>query len=121
MAQEMTPELRKQSEESFFQLLGEIEERRTESIRAGITPSHIWLGPLESRALLVEINWQDREGRLRHTGKGMEAIIRGTVNGLSLMGLEVVEAPEPGVRVVETVILDKPRESQPWDMDSTLH
>jgi hypothetical protein len=92
-------EQRRCSELESTALLGLVRQGVSESVRAGIQPTEVWLGPKEARNLEVEVNWQSAEGRIVHTNENQSAMIRGDMEGAQLMGLRVRLMAKDGVRV----------------------
>jgi len=99
MNQQTRSEQRRCSELESTALFGLIRDGSYQAIRDGIQPTEVWLGPKESRILEVEMNWQEQEGRLRHTNANQSAMIRGDMEGAQLMGLRVRLMAKDGVRV----------------------
>jgi hypothetical protein len=99
MNQQTRSEQRRYSELESTALFGLLQEASVQAIFAGIQPTEVWLGPKEALILEVEMNWQEQEGRLRHTNANQSAMIRGDMEGAKLMGLRVRLMVKDGVRV----------------------
>jgi hypothetical protein len=92
-------ELRRESERNFYILIDCVRVGVNDAILSGITATELWLGPIQARVLEVEMNWQDAEGRLRHSAANQSALIKGTVEGAELMGLRIRLMVAEGLRV----------------------
>lgn len=99
MNQKNRIEERRCSERESRALFGLVRDGMIQATRAGVQACEVWLGPKEARILEVEMNWQDAEGRLPHTNANDSALIRGTMEGVQLMGLRVRLMEENGVSV----------------------
>lgn len=92
-------ERRKISEQESSKIFNLIHQYYYESVRVGIQPTEVWLGPKEARILEVEMNWQSAEGRLVHTNENQSVMILGNMEGAKLMGLRVRLMVKDGIRV----------------------
>lgn len=92
-------ELRRESERDFHILLDCVRVSVNDAILAGVTATELWVGPIQARVLEVEMNWQDTEGRLRHTAASQSIMIRGSIEGAQLMGLRIRLMVAEGLRV----------------------
>jgi len=97
-------ENRQAVEKQFHEILRLVNDGIARTIKIGIQPTEIWLGPKDAEILRVELNWQDAEGRLRLAGnETISALISGSMEDTKLQGLTVRLMQKDGVRVGLTV------------------